>query len=126
MGTVSKALGILPSVTAFCIALTVLLSSNSSTEKLLFEVKNNINDKYVMYEQNLGGEELEKIIAYPDVISMLMKDIRTDIEINGVLLDAATYNYLQFDFSVIPETEYSEVYERNSAGEVIKIVLTSR
>ncbi len=109
-----------------CMAIVVFFMNNSSLNAMLLSAKENLNNYSVLYEQYQNQEDQEEpVIEYEDLISMLMKDISTDMEINMVELNADTYDYLQFDFSCIPNTAYKRSYQRDAAGTITKVIYKS-
>ncbi|BCN32412.1 hypothetical protein [Anaeromicropila herbilytica] len=110
----------------FILAITLFLLINNSLNSLLLTTKNNISSNSVLYEQQneLVGKR-EEIVKYEELIGILMSDITRDMRINSLEIKAEDYDYLQFDFSVIPQTSYKITYERDSNGAVTKIIYTS-
>lgn len=113
-------------VAIFVLAITLYFNNNARLESLLLNVKNNINDNQVVYEQYQDLEKLpEPITEYKELVSILMKDISINMEINGTELRADTYDYMEFDYSSIPNTNYRKSYKRDVSGNVVKVIYES-
>jgi len=110
----------------FVLATTLYFNSSNRIEGILKNVKKNMNSNQVVYEQyqNLGDLS-EPTTEYKDLISMLMKDISIDMEINGTELTADYYDYMNFDYSKIPKTQYKRSYQRDDMGNVVKVIYES-
>jgi|GEM_PF-2866405 hypothetical protein len=116
--------GLISGINVFLLilALTFFLGMNHGLDTLLFTAKDQICEKNVLYEQEENWDEINgQVIEYKDLISILMKDITTDISIDQMELSKQTYDYMQFDLSSIKKSKYKEKFIRDEKGTVIRI-----
>lgn len=107
----------------FCIVITMLFASRGNLNSLLGEAKDHVSVQETLYIQRM--EEKEYIVEYKTLMGIMARDLENDIEINGVLYQKETFDYLRFDFSSISKTEYQEIYEYDNNGIIIKVVYKS-
>jgi hypothetical protein len=119
----SKFLEMAAYVCIFCTAVTLLLFYNRSINKLITSAKNEANyqNNYYESEQSLA-EILQGKISYAEVIASLIGDLDYDIQINDMTILKESYNYQNFDFSAIPQTEYTKSYLYDSSGKIVKVI----
>jgi len=112
------------SVFIFVIATTLLLNYTGSFKLLINATKKTLNDTYVVYESD-NDELYNDTISYSELCTQLASPLSYDIEVvdqgTDIVFEADNYNYLLFDFTILPRSDYykrSYVYE----NEKIKIV----
>ena len=108
----------------FCIALVLLFTGMKNINSLVLTTKNNLNSSNVLYEQ-YNYNDHESDVSYSELISILMTGLDCDIQVNGMEIKADTYDYLQFNYSLINNTDYSKDYVLDNQGEIIKIIYDS-
>jgi hypothetical protein len=107
-------------------AVTLLFYSNRSLNKIIVITKNQIGTENIFYEnQRLYDEIKESKTTYAEIITTLLGDLDYDILINNMTILKDNYNYKMFDFSIIPQGEYTKTYQYDSSGNIVRVVFKS-
>jgi ferredoxin-fold anticodon binding domain-containing protein len=102
------------------------LYSNRSLDKIISSTKVQISKENILYENERTYDEVKEIKStYADLISVLLGDLDYDVVINNMTILKENYNYKMFDFSVIPQGEYTKTYEYDSSGNIAKVIFKS-
>ena len=126
MQNLSKLLELSASILMFCMAVTLLFYSNRSLNKIIVTTKNQIGTENILYEnQRLYDEIKESKTTYAEIITTLLGDLDYDVLINSMTILKDNYNYKMFDFSVIPQGEYTKTYQYDSSGNIVRAVFKS-
>ena len=126
MQNISKLLELSASILMFCIAVTLLLYSNRSLDKIISSTRIQISSENIFYEnERLYDEIKESKTTYAEIITTLLGDLDYDVQINSLTILKENYNYKMFDFSVIPQGEYTKTYQYDSSGNIVKVIFKS-
>lgn len=126
MQNIFKLLELSASILMFCMAVTLLFYSNRSLNKIIATTKNQIGTENIFYEnQRLYDEIKESKTTYAEIITTLLGDLDYDVLINNITILKDNYNYKMFDFSVIPQGEYTKTYQYDSSGNIVRVVFKS-
>lgn len=126
MQNISKLLELSASIFMFCMAVTIVLYSNRSLDKIISSTKVQISKENILYVNERTYDEVKEIKStYADLISVLLGDLDYDVVINNMTILKENYNYKMFDFSVIPQGEYTKTYEYDSSGNIAKVIFKS-
>lgn len=112
-------------VILFCIALSIFLMISGALNKQFDIIKKNINESPVIYEQ-VKEDVTENEIKYEDVIGSLINGLSYNIEINNIVIQVDSFNYLLFDYSQIPKTLYTKTIQYNKDEQIEKIIYKSK
>ena len=123
MQNISKLLELSASILMFCIAVTLLLYSNRSLDKIISSTRIQISSENIFYEnERLYDEIKESKTTYAEIITTLLGDLDYDVQINSLTILKENYNYKMFDFSVIPQGEYTKTYQYDSSGNIVRMI----
>lgn len=126
MQNISKLLELSASILMFCLAVTLLLYSNRSLDKIISSTRIQISSENIFYEnERLYDEIKESKTTYAEIITTLLGDLDYDVQINSLTILKENYNYKMFDFSVIPQGEYTKTYQYDSSGNIVKVIFKS-
>lgn len=111
-------------VIIFCMASTVLLMINNNLNKLLLTTKTTVLDEDILYEKEVDYQS-ELVFSYAQIIAELIIGQDYDIQIGNIIIPKDNFNYMQFNYNVIPICKYKQqiVYDIN--GEIKKINYTA-
>lgn len=114
------------SVLIFVLAIC-LLGYNIRTFTLLQnqEKQNIYSGTNVMYEQYEEEVDSPKILTYEQLCCRLMNKLPYNIKINDVSIQKEEFDYMLFDFSIIPKTKYQLQYIFNENGMVKEVIYAS-
>lgn len=101
----------------FCIAGTLLLYSYKSLYQFITTTKNQVNNQSVLYEQPLEKIDESKV-TYAELIATLFNELEYDLKINSLVIEKENYNSQDFDFSIIPNTDYGKSYVLDVSGDI--------
>jgi len=105
---------------------TLLLYSNRSLDKIISTTRIQISEENIYYEnERLYDEIKESKTTYAEIITTLLGDLDYDVQINNMTILKENYNYTMFDFSVIPQGEYTKTYQYDSSGNIVKMIFKS-
>lgn len=123
MQNISKLLELSASILMFCMAVTLLLYSNRSLDKIISSTRIQISSENIYYEdERLYDEIKESKTTYAEIITTLLGDLDYDVQINSLTIFKENYNYKMFDFSVIPQGEYTKTYQYDSSGNIVRMI----
>lgn len=123
MQNISKLLELSASILMFCMAVTLLLYSNRSLDKIISSTRIQISSENIYYEdERLYDEIKESKTTYAEMITKLLGDLDYDVQINSLTILKENYNYKMFDFSVIPQGEYTKTYQYDSSGNIVRMI----
>ncbi len=126
MQNVTKLMEIAVSVFIFCVAGTLFLMSNREMNHLITLTKNEVSNQNIYYENERALDEIqESKITYDEIISTLLGDLDYDIQIDDMTILKENYNYQEFDFSTVPQAEFTKSYEYDSSGNIVKVIYKS-
>ncbi len=126
MQNISKLLELSASILMFCMTVTLLLYSNRSLDKIISTTRIQISEENIYYEnERLYDEIKESKTTYAEIITTLLGDLDYDVQINNMTILKENYNYMMFDFSVIPQGEYTKTYQYDSSGNIVKMIFKS-
>ncbi len=108
----------------FCIAGTLLLIQYKEQYKLITVIREGVSKQGVLYEQSIDVTVNNKV-SHKEVIAALICDLEYDVEVNTIYLQKEYFNPMEFDFSVIANTDYRKTYEVDLSGNIVKIVYKS-
>ncbi|WP_313133384.1 hypothetical protein [Anaerocolumna sp.] len=108
----------------FCIAGTLLLIQYKEQYKLITVIREGISKQGVLNEQPIDVTANNKV-SHKEVIAALICDLEYDVEVNTIYLQKEYFNPMEFDFSVIANTDYRKTYEVDLSGNIVKIVYKS-
>lgn len=108
----------------FCIAGTLLLIQYKEQYKLISTIRVNLSKQGVLYEQPIYKIQDNKV-SYKEVIAALICDLEYDVQVNRICLQKDSFNPMEFDFSVVPNTDYIKTYEVDSSGNITKVTYNS-
>jgi hypothetical protein len=108
----------------FCIAGTLLLIQYKEQYKLITIIREGVSKQGVLYEQPIDETKNDKV-SYKEVIATLISDLDYDVQVNTIYLQKEYFNPMEFDFSVIANTDYTKTYEMDSFGNIVKIIYKS-
>lgn len=108
----------------FCIAGTLLLIQYKEQYKLISTIRVNLSKQGVLYEQPIYKIQDNKV-SYKEVIAALICDLEYDVQVNRIYLQKDSFNPMEFDFSVVPNTDYIKTYEVDSSGNITKVTYNS-
>ncbi|WP_097015201.1 hypothetical protein [Anaerocolumna aminovalerica] len=108
----------------FCIAGTLLLIQYKEQYKLISTIRVNLSKQGVLYEQPIYKIQDNKE-SYKEVIAALICDLEYDVQVNRIYLQKDSFNPMEFDFSVVPNTDYIKTYEVDSSGNITKVTYNS-
>ncbi|MBU5331943.1 hypothetical protein KQI61_07005 [Anaerocolumna aminovalerica] len=108
----------------FCIAGTLLLIQYKEQYKLISTIRVNLSNQGVLYEQPIYKIQDNKV-SYKEVIAALICDLEYDVQVNRIYLQKDSFNPMEFDFSVVPNTDYIKTYEVDSSGNITKVTYNS-
>ncbi|WP_281532399.1 hypothetical protein [Anaerocolumna aminovalerica] len=108
----------------FCIAGTLLLIQYKEQYKLISTIRVNLSKQGVLYEQPIYKIQDNKV-SYKEVIAALICDLEYDVQVNRIYLQKDSFNPMEFDFSVVPNTDYLKTYEVDSSGNITKVTYNS-
>ena len=109
----------------FCIAGTLLLIQYREQSKLITIMRENVSNQAVLYEQPIDEIQNNNKVSYEEVIATLICDIDYDVQVNTIYLQKESFNPMEFDYSVIPNTDFTKSYEMDLSGNIIKVIYTS-
>ncbi len=110
----------------FCMAGTILLFHSRSLNNFITTVKKEISSQNIFYEKERTSDEIqESKVTYTELISTLFVDPDYDIQINSMTILKENYNYREFDFSTVPQAEYTKSYQYDSSGDIAKVIYKS-
>ncbi len=110
----------------FCAAITILLFFNRGMNNLIVSTKTQVSNQNILYENERSYEDIkESKVSYSEVISVLLGNLEYDIQINDMTILKESYNYQEFDFSIVSQAEYTKSYQYDSSGNIIKVVYKS-
>lgn len=126
MQNISKLLELSASILMFCMAVTLLLYSNRSLDKIISSTRVQISSENIFYEdERLYDEIKESKTTYAEIITRLLGDLDYDVQINNMTVLKENYNYQEFDFSTIPQGDYTKAYLYDSSGNIVKVIFKS-
>lgn len=126
MQNVTKFLEISAYLLMFCTAVTLFLFSERSLDRLIVTMKNEISKENILYENERIYDEIKgSKTTYAELITMLLGDLDYDIRINNMTILKEGFNYQMFDFSAIPQADFSKSYQYDSDGNIVKVIFTS-
>ncbi len=126
MQNISKLLELSASILMFCMAVTLLLYSNRSLDKIISITRTQISTENIFYEnERLYSEIKESKTTYAEIITTLLGDLDYDVQINNMTIFKENFNYQEFDFSTIPQGEYVKSYLYNSSENIVKVFYKS-
>nr|WP_308743354.1 hypothetical protein [uncultured Anaerocolumna sp.] len=108
----------------FCIAGTLLLIQYKEQYKLISTIRVNLSKQGALYEQPIYKIQDNKV-SYKEVIAALICDLEYDVQVNRIYLQKDSFNPMEFDFSVVPNTDYIKTYEVDSSGNITKVTYNS-
>lgn len=108
----------------FCIAGTLLLFQYKEQYRLISTMRENVRKQGVLYEQPINEIQNNKV-SYEEVITTLICDLDYDVQVNTIYLQKESFNPMEFDFSVIPNTDFAKSYEIDSSGTIVKVIYKS-
>ncbi|MDU6264537.1 MAG: hypothetical protein E6600_08510 [Anaerocolumna aminovalerica] len=108
----------------FCIAGTLLLIQYKEQYKLISTIRVNLSKQGVLYEQPIYKIQDNKV-SYKEVVAALICDLEYDVQVNRIYLQKDSFNPMEFDFSVVPNTDYIKTYEVDSSGNITKVTYNS-
>jgi len=107
-------------------AVTLFLFSNRSLDKIISTIRIQISTENIFYEKERPYDEIkEGKTTYEEIITTLLGDLDYDVLINNMTIFKENYNYKMFDFSVIPQGEYTKTYQYDSSGNIVKVIFKS-
>ncbi len=107
----------------FCIAGTLLLYQNRELNYFITAMKNVADNQNILYEQSYDKPDNSKV-SYAELITVLSGDIGCDIQINDLPILKENYNYQEFDFSGVPQSDYTKSYQYDYSGNIVKVIYT--
>ena len=126
MQNVTRLLETAASLLLFCIAVTFFLYQIRVLNTLTTSAKEEICKQDIYYEQERTFDEIqESKVSYAEIISTLFGELDYDIQINNMTILKDNYNYQIFDFSTVPNTEYTKSYQYDSSGNIVKVIYKS-
>jgi len=108
----------------FCIAGTLLLFQYRELSKLITTMRENVSNQVVLYEHPMDVTENNKV-SYEEIIATLICDLDYDVQVNTIYLQKESFNSIEFEFSVIPNTDFTKSYEMDSSGNIVKVIYKS-
>ena len=126
MQNVTKLLEYSVSILMFCMAVTLFLYMDRSLDQIISSTKTQVSKENIFYENERTYEEVkENKTTYADLITMLLGKLDYDVLINNTTILKENYNFKVFDFSVIPQVEYTKTYQYDSFGNIVKVIFKS-
>ncbi len=126
MQNVTKLMEIAFGVFLFCAAGTLFLMSYRELNFLVVSTKAEISRDDIFYENERSLDEIKKgKVTYAEMITTLLGDLDYDIQINNMTILKENYNYQEFDFSIVPQREYTKSYLFDSSGNIVKVIYKS-
>lgn len=109
----------------FVAAVSLLMWLASDVDKLSESVSSTDMYETSLVRESQVDEASEPVVTYADVMSVLMSDrLPYDIEIDGMLIDADTYNLSSFsDYSFPEHSTYTVGYAYGADGKTITKVI---
>ena len=126
MQNISKLLELSAFILMFCMAVTLFLFSNRSLDKIISTIRIQISTENIFYENERQYSEIkESKTTYAEIITTLLGELDYDVLINDMTILKENYNYKMFDFSVIPQGEYTKAYQYDSSGNIVRVIFKS-
>ena len=123
MQNISKLLELTAFILMFCMAVTLLLYSYRSLEKIISTARIQVSTENIFHEdERLYDEIKESKTTYAEIITTLLGDLDYDVLINNIMILKENYNYRMFDFSVIPQGDYTKTYQYDASGNIVRVI----
>lgn len=113
-------------VLIFVLAVSILGYNVRTLNIMEYQGKQNIyTGVNVMYQQYEKENESPNILTYEQMCCRLMNELPYNIKINELSIQKDEFDYMLFDFTTLPKTNYQRQYVFDINGKVKEVVYNS-